>query len=138
MLEIALAVLLIAHGLVHSILASAPNPAAAIAKPGAFFTSVERTWLLPQRGISASTIRWTGIILVVISTVGFVMAGLGILGIPGLSTIWRSAAVVSASVSLLLLILFWHPWLVIGVLIDVAVLATLLWANWPTREMIGS
>jgi hypothetical protein len=37
MLKIGLGIFLIAHGLVHSILAVAPNPGDADAKPGAFF-----------------------------------------------------------------------------------------------------
>jgi hypothetical protein len=52
MLKTAFAIFIIAHGLVHSILAVAPNPADPNAKPGAFFTSVDRSWLLPQLGLS--------------------------------------------------------------------------------------
>jgi len=138
MLKIVLAIFLIAHGLVHSILALAPTPGDPDAKPGAFFTAVERSWLLPQLGLNAATIRWIGIILVALSTFGFILAALGILGVPGLSTIWRTTAVASACVSLLLLILFWHSWLVVGVLIDVGILIALLWVDWPYAELIGS
>jgi hypothetical protein len=138
MLKIALAIFLIAHGLVHSILAIAPNPSDSDAKPGAFFTAVERSWLLPQLGLNATTIRWVGIILVALSTIGFILAGLGILGVPGLNTIWRPVSVISAFLSLLLLILFWHPWLIVGVLIDIGILLALLWAKWPPVNMIGS
>ena len=137
MLKIILGIFLMAHGLVHSILAIAPNPGDPDARPGAFFTAVERSWLLPQLGMGPSAIRWTGIILVALSTLGFILAGLGILGVPGLIAIWRTVAVVSSCVSLLLLILFWHPWLIIGVLIDTAVLIALLWAKWPAVDMIG-
>jgi len=138
MLKIALALFLIAHGLVHSILAIAPNPSDPDAKPGTFFTAVERSWLLPQLGLDATTIRWIGIILVALSTLGFILAGLGVLGVPGLNTIWRTVSVVSSCLSLLLLILFWHPWLIMGVLIDIGLLLALLWAKWPPVTMIGS
>lgn len=138
MLKIGLGIFLIVHGLVHSFLAIAPNPGDPDGKPGAFFTTGERSWLLSQSGLDAPAIRWIGIILVALSTLGFVLAGLGILGVPGLVTIWRTVAVVSACLSLLLLILFWHPWLIIGVLIDIAVLIALLWAKWPSLDMIGS
>ena len=138
MLKIALALFLIAHGLVHSILAIAPNPSDPDAKPGTFFTAVERSWLLPQLGLDATTIRWIGIILVALSTLGFILAGLGVLGVPGLNTIWRTVSVVSSCLSLLLLILFWHPWLIVGVLIDIGILLALLWAKWPPVDMIGS
>ena len=138
MLKIVLAIFLIAHGLAHAGLAAAPNPDDPNAKPGAFFTAVERSWLLSKLGLNASIIRWIGIILVALSTLGFVLAGLGIFGVPGLITIWRTIAVISAEVSLLLLILFWHPWLPVGVLINIGTLIALLWAKWPPINQIGS
>ena len=102
MLKIGLAIFLIAHGLVHSILAVAPNPGDPDAKPGAFFTAVERSWLLPQLGLNAATVRWTGIILVALSTLGFVLAGLGVLGVAGLGTIWQTVSVLYLVFSLAL------------------------------------
>jgi hypothetical protein len=138
MLKILFAVLLIAHGLVHAGLAAAPIPNDPDSKPGAFFTATARSWLLPRLGLSASSVRWIGIALVVLATLGFVLAGLGILGVPGLAAIWRTVAVVSACLSLLLLITFWHPWLVVGVLIDLVILVALLWLDWPPMDLIGS
>jgi hypothetical protein len=76
-------------------------------------------------------------VLVALTTIGFIVAGLGGLGVSGISTIWRTVAIASSYVSLLLLILFWHPWLVVGVLIDIGVLVSLLWANWPPESLIG-
>lgn len=133
-----IALFLIAHGLVHAGLAVAPNPSDPDSKPGAFFTSLERSWLLPQLGLSPSLVYWIGIILVALGTLGFVLTGLGLLGVPGLILIWRTVAVTSACVSLLLLILFWHPWLIVGALIDVAILTALLWVKCPSAELIGS
>ena len=104
MLKTAIAIFIIAHGLVHSILAAAPNPADPNANPGAFFTAIDRSWLLPKLGLHASIIHWIGIVLVVMSTLGFVLAGLGIFGVPGVSVIWRTVAIISAMVSLLLLV----------------------------------
>ena len=137
-MKIIIALFLIAHGLVHAGLAAAPNPDDPDSKPGAFFTSPERSWLLPKLGLSAAAVRLTGIILVALATLGFVLAGLGVFGMPGLSEIWRTLAVASAGVSLLLLILFWHLWLIVGVLIDIGVLVALLWADWPPADLIGS
>ena len=131
MLKSLFAILLIAHGLVHAGLAAAPIPNDPDPKPGAFFTAIERSWLLPKLGMNGSTIQWIGIILVVLATLGFVLAGLGGLGVPGLNAVWQTLAVFSACVSLLLLILFWHTWLVVGVLIDIGILVALLWAKWP-------
>ena len=131
MLKISLAIFVIAHGLVHAGLAAAPNPADPAAKPGGFFTTADRSWLLSQLGLNASTIQWVGIILVAMSTLGFGLVGLGIFGVAWLSTIWRTVAIISSMISLLLLITFWHPWLPFGVLIDLAVLIALRAVNWP-------
>ena len=138
MLKIALGIFIIAHGLVHTILAIAPDPADPDAKPGAFFTESERSWLLPPLGLNTTIVQWIGIVLVALSTLGFVLAGLGIFGVAGLSAIWRIVAIVSACISLLLIILFWHPWLPVGVLIDVATLIALIWAKWLPVSLIGS
>ena len=138
MLKTIIALFLIAHGLVHAGLAAAPNPNDPDAKPGAFFTSINRSWLLPQLGLNAAAVQWIGIILVVFATLGFVLAGLGVFGVSGLTAVWRTVAVVSACVSLLLLALFWHPWLIVGMLIDVGLLIALLWAKWPSEELLGS
>ena len=125
MLKIALGIFLIAHGLVHSGLAFAPNPDDPDETPGAFFTSLDRSWLLPQLGSNAATVRWIGIALVVLSTVGFILAGLGFLGVPGLDAVWRTLALVASFISLLLLVLYWHRWLPVGVLIDIGVITSL-------------
>ena len=135
MLMIALAIFLIAHGLVHAGLAAAPNPYDTDAKPGAFFTSPERSWLLLRLGLRPAAVQWIGIILVALATLGFVLAGFGVFGVSGLTTIWRTVAVFSSCVSLLLLVLFWHPWLIVGILIDVGILITLLWTKWPPENV---
>ena len=136
MLKIALAIFLIAHGLVHAGLAAAPNPVDQDSKPGAFFTTPERSWLLPRSGLNPAAVQWIGIILVASATLGFVLAGLGVFGVSGLTTIWRTVAVFSSCVSLLLLILFWHSWLIVGVLIDIGIMIALLWVKWPAENIL--
>lgn len=131
------ALFLIAHGLVHAGLAAAPNPDDPDARAGAFFTSPGRSWLFHRLGSDQNIVQWIGVILVAIATVGFVLAGLGVFGVPGLEELWRSIAVVSSIFSLILLVLFWHPWLILGVVIDIAILVSLLWINWPTSDLLG-
>lgn len=137
-MKIIFGLFLIAHGLVHAGLAAAPNPDDPESKPGAFFTSPERSWLLSKLELSAAVVQWIGILLVAVATLGFVLAGLGVFGLPGLSEIWRTLSVVSAGVSLLLLVLFWHLWLIVGVLLDIGILVALLWADSPAIDSIGS
>ncbi len=136
-MKIIIGLFLIAHGLVHVGLAAAPDPNESESKPGAFFTAPQRSWLLPQLGLKPAAIRWIGILLVVFTTLGFVLAGLGVFGVPGLAELWRTIAVVSAVLSLLLLLLFWHPWIILGVLIDVGIIFSLVWADWPSPALIG-
>jgi hypothetical protein len=133
-----IALFLIAHGLVHAGLAAAPDPDDPESKPGAFFTSLERSWLLPKVGLSTVVVQWIGIVLVAVATLGFVLAGLGVFGVPGLSEIWRTLSLISAGVSLLLLVLFWHLWLIVGLLLDIGILVALLWVDWPATDLIGS
>jgi hypothetical protein len=137
-MKILLAVFLILHGMVHAILAAAPIPNEPDSNPGAFFTNSTRSWLLPRLGLNDTAIQWIGIILVILAALGFILAGLGVIGVPGLNDVWRTVAVVSACVSLLLLIVFWHTWLMVGVLIDIGILIALLWLDWPSVELIGS
>ena len=109
---------LIAHALAHAGLAAAPIPDNPNPTPGAFFTDVNRSWLFLKIGLDSAVVRWIGITLVALSIIGFIIAGLGVLGVTGLNQLWRGATCISAGMSLLLLILFWHPWLVVGVVIN--------------------
>jgi hypothetical protein len=97
----------------------------------AFFTT--DSWHL--RGPGPQAPRPVGIVLFVLAPVGFVLAGFQEL--IGLGA-WRIVAVASALDSLLLLILFWHRLLEVGVLLNVAILVALLWARWPPAELVGS
>lgn len=122
---------LIAHAVAHGGLAAAPIPDDQDPKPGAFFTEVSRSWLFQKLGLDGAIIKRIGILLVILTVVGFIFAGLGGLGIPGINQIWPTAAGLSAGISLILLILFWHPWLVVGVLIDLGILLVLFLQKWP-------
>lgn len=122
---------LIAHALAHAGLAAAPIPGDPDPKPGAFFTEITRSWLFQKIGSAPGFVRLVGIILVVLSTLGFLLSGLGALGVPGLSDIWQAAAGFAVAVSLILLILFWHPWIIVGVLIDIGIGVLSLGGKWP-------
>ena len=60
-----------------------------------------------------------------LSLLGFVLAGLGLLGVAGLNAFWPVLAIAAALASLVLLVLFWNSWLVIGLLIDLGII---IWA----------
>jgi hypothetical protein len=120
---------LIAPALAHAGLAAAPIPGDPDPKPGAFFTEVTRSWLFQKTGSDSGFVRLIGIIMVVLSTLGFLLSGLGALGVPELSDIWQAAGF-AVAVSLILLILFWHPWIIVGIIIDIRLGVLSLGGKW--------
>ncbi len=125
MTRILIGVFLILHGLIHSGLAAAPIPKESSSRPGSFFTHPSRSWLLQRMRVSPGGVRLVGWLLVVMTTLGFVLAGLAALGVPHLAGAIAPLIICSAILSLVLLGLFWHPWLTLGVIIDLGILV--LW-----------
>ena len=122
---------LIAHAVAQGGLAAAPIPNDPDSKPGAFFTEVTRSWLFQKLDLDVAIVRKIGIFLVILTVMGFILAGLGGLGVPGLNKIWGTTAGLSAGGSLILLILFWHPWLIVGILIDLGLFLVQILNKWP-------
>ena len=127
MLKTIVAIFLILHGLTHSILAMVPSPNAPDAGFATFFSGIG-SWLFT--GLSESASKTIATTLAVIAMLGFVAAGLALFGILVPFDWWRALAIASAVVSLLLLVIFWDPYLIVGLLFDVAVLVTLLFTKW--------
>jgi hypothetical protein len=123
-MKIFVALFLILHGLVHIILALVPSPGA---DEPVFATFFSNSWL----GLSESAGKPLAFILAALATVGFVAAGLGLLDFLVPFDWWRTLAAVSAVVSLLLLVIFWHPYVIVGLLIDVLILVVVLFTDWP-------
>jgi hypothetical protein len=65
---------------------------------------------------------WVTTTLWIIATTGFVLAGAGLLGVSRLDVRWRPLAASAAATSLALLALSWHPVLMIGAVVDAAIL----------------
>ncbi len=122
MTRILIGVFLMVHGLVHAGLAAAPIPKDASSRPGSFFTHPSRSWVLRRLRISSGGVRAIGWLLVVMTSLGFVLAGLAALGVPLLAGAIAPLVVCSAILSLVLVVVFWHPWLTLGALIDLAIL----------------
>jgi hypothetical protein len=125
-------IFLIAHAVAHAGLATAPIPENPDPKPGAFFTAPARSWIFKRINLDSIPVQKIGVILVTLSVVGFILAGLGALGVTGLKGIWQTTAAGSAIVSLILLVLYWHPWLILGVVIDTGLVALTCLNSWPS------
>ena len=103
---------LIAHGLVHLLylLPKQDDPS--------FPFTLKQSWLVPE-----AARRPSGLALVAATVVAFALLGLAVWGVPGLSGAWPAIAIVSASLSLILLVAFWNSQFFVGIGIDVALIA---------------
>jgi hypothetical protein len=99
--------LLIAHGLVH-LLYLAPDVEE--------FT-LDDSWI-----VGANARRPVAYVLMTATVVAFALVGLAVWGVPLLSAIWPALMIAASVVSLVLLVLYWHPRLVFGVAIDLALI----------------
>ena len=106
--------LLVAHGLIH-LLWFVPNE-----DPKWPFRS-DRSWL-PEASRRPVVVALVGLVVV-----GFVLLGLAVWGVPGLASVWPWLTVAAAAASLAVLVAFWDRQLVLGVVIDVALIVVALW-----------
>lgn len=123
LLRVVLGVLVAAHGLVHLLyLVPAPD---------------DPKWpfrLTESRLVPEAARRPVGIALVAVTIVAFALVGLAIAGVPGLSAVWPSLAVIGSASSLATLILFWNAQLLLGVAIDVGlIIVALVRPEWTDR-----
>ena len=122
-----IALFLVLHGLVHAAVWAAPMDDEATFDP-------KRSWLLDGLGLGGGT-RTLSILLALVAMVGFVAVGVGLFAQQGW---WRPLAVAAAAVSLGLILLYFNPWLSVGLAIEVLVLAAVLWADWPSQDLVGA
>lgn len=135
-LKIIIAIFLVAHAFIHISLSWAPIP-----QPGAmrtpFFPSWKRSnvdpkWPVSKLGLPENVVRTAGWLLVLVVTAGFVLAALGLLGVPGLITLWIPLVTGASIVSIILTALYWHPWLPVGILLDAVMLAA-IYFHYPSN-----
>ncbi len=99
--------MLLAHGLVHLLYLAPDVPE----------FSIQESWLVPN-----SARRAVALTLIAVTIAAFAVLALAIWGVPGLVGMWPILAIVAAVVSLVLLIAFWDTRVVLGVVIDVALI----------------
>lgn len=122
---------LIAHGLVHWVLV-APHPDVA---GSGFAGFLKHSWLVTRAGLDESTAYLIGMALLAIVSIGFTVAGIPVFASQAW---WRPLAIAMAGISIVLLALFWHKWLVVGPVLDMAILVSLIFFKWPSASTIGS
>jgi len=121
MTRLLLGVFLIAHGALHPAIYTIPyDPEKAAFNPG-------RSWALVAAHVAELPTRTFSTALSVPAGVLFLFSGIALLVS---SSMWIPLAASGAMAGLVLKGLYFHPWLIVGVLIDVVV----LWAataGWP-------
>ena len=120
-----LAAFLIAHGAVHLAVWLPPAPADP-EHPAPF--APDHSALLTRTHVPPTAIHRTAVRLAGAVAIVYVVAGLAV----ALGSGWVVALVsaVAALLGLALKAVFFHPWLSLGIMIDVAVLASAVW-SWP-------
>ena len=127
LIRLALAAFLLAHAAIHvAFLAPAP-PATADGPTWPFATT--SSWLLSRLGITPEVAHLVATALVAVTIGGFALAALSALGILPAS-MWVPAIAVGAASSFGLLLAFFHPWLVLGIGIDLVLVWATLVAGW--------
>lgn len=117
----------LAHGAIHASFLS-PRPPATADGPAWPF-ELARSWVLTPLGIQPETMRLLGMALVAATIATFALAALATAGVIPVD-LWGTASVAGAIASVVLLVLFFHRWLVLGVLIDLGLLSVVLVAGW--------
>ncbi|HEX7556263.1 MAG TPA: hypothetical protein VF338_06535, partial [Leptolinea sp.] len=96
-----------------------------------------QSWLLIPSGAEQSPLARMGGILWLAAGILLVAAGLAVLGIVIPAAWWRSLALAGAVISLLMLIIYLHPFFGIGIGASIVLLAALLIKQWPLLEGFG-
>jgi hypothetical protein len=122
-----LAGFLLAHAGIHTGFI-APRPPRTAGGPEWPF-ELGRSWALKRLGVPPNVSRVLGLALVAATIAGFGLAAIAALGLlPAL--VWPVAMALGAIASLALLVLCFRPMLVVGLLIDIALLWAVLIVGW--------
>ncbi len=131
-----LALLLVVHGLVHASLTTVPYGPDTPFWPSPWRSEAGHSWLLQGVGFPVQLNRFVGGVLLVVATLGFVLAGAALAGWAVPHAWWPALGLTSSVASLLLFALFPHPWLVAGIALSVGT----IWASltsWPATLTAG-
>lgn len=95
--------------------------------------AIGHSWLLNGLGLPAEAVKSIGQLMWVIPMAGFILTGAALVGWFVPFAWWRPLAIGSATGSLLLWLLFFHPMQWASALLNVAFLAVLLGTDWASR-----
>lgn len=140
-MKILISILLIVHGLITTAQSgSSFNPTGGVPNPkwvSWWPSALGQSWLFSRMGLEKSVAGTLIGLLWLVSGAAIIAAGLGLLGFIIPSPWWRVLAGVGAGLSLILFILYAHPFYALGIGANLAILLVLLWAKWPSVGVLG-
>jgi hypothetical protein len=127
-MKLLLGAFLVGHALIHASYLSPAPPRTADGPEWPF--EMARSWLVTGAGLDPGVVRALGTALVVVTIALLVGAGLATAGwlVPG--AWWPNLVAAGAVASALTLTAFFHPWIVLGFVIDAGLLWLALVAGW--------
>lgn len=130
-----LAGLLLGHALIHGgFLAPAPRPAPG-SPPWPFQSRSSRLLQAVRLDASAANLRILATALVAATIGGFALAALAVIGVAPIG-LFAAGIAVGGLASLAALAVFFHPWLALGVAIDLVLLWAALFAGWVPDQAL--
>ena len=122
LLRVLLGVFFIAHGLVHvAIWAPKYDP-----EKAAFDAS--HSWLLGDQRPLARVLAFSAATILIV-------AGIVLLAQGGW---WRPTALVGLSVSTVLLLVYFTPWYLFILAVNIALIVGIAWLDWPAKSTVGA
>lgn len=136
MLKLLFAAFLAAHGLIHASYFS-PAPARTAGGPEWPF-EMGRSWLVTGMGLDVGSVRVIGAVLITLTVTAFLLAALSTVGWLVPDGWWLPLIVVGSIASAAQLLVFFHPWLVLGLVIDAALIWLALASRWTPSVAWGA
>jgi hypothetical protein len=119
---------LLAHGLVHTFYFAPPQPRTAGGPEWPF--EMQRSWLVTSAGVDPAVARIAGTALIVVTVALLAAAALSTLGWIVPPAWWPTLALGGAVASAAVLLVFFHPWIALGLVIDLGIAWAVLVAGW--------
>jgi hypothetical protein len=127
-MKLLLAAFLAAHAFIHvSYLTPAP-PRTAGGPEWPF--EMARSWLVTAAGLDPQLVRVVGTVAVIVTAALLAAAALATVGLLVPATAWPLLVVAGATASAVTLALFFHPWILLGFVIDAGLLWTAVASGW--------
>lgn len=141
-MRIFVVILLFIHGMITLAQAqSGFRPSDGVVNPswlGWWPINLGQSWLFKYFDVPKPIIGTLIGILWITAGVCLIAAALGLFGLIIPTNLWRLFAGIGAILSLVIFTFYAHPFYAIGIGANIAILLVLLWAKWPTPELLGS